>query len=200
MAGHECIAATGNSLERFLNHCFTAKQPLPPQSNTRATLVRTEDLKDGINTPGLSIFLYRVDFNKTMRAAWAGVSAHDQRVHLPLDLHYLLTAWAANAEYEQRILGRVLECLDETPILSGPLLSTLTPWAPGEAIQLCLEDLTTEDVMRTFDSLPVDYKVSLCYVARVVRLDGQVMARHGDVGTVRSHLQPSSSPSSGGPV
>jgi hypothetical protein len=38
-------------------------------------------------------------------------------------------------------------------------------------VQLVLEEITTEAVMRTFDSLPHDYKLSIPYVARVVRLD-----------------------------
>ncbi len=199
MAGRECIAATGNSLERYPNHCFSQTQPLP-EGNTQAALVRTEDLKDGLDAPAVSVFLYRVHFSRTMRAAWSGVASQDQRIHLPLDLHYLITPWAANATYEQLILGRVLECLEETPILGGPLLATSGNWAPGEAVQVCLEDLTTEDVMRTFDSLPVDYKVSLCYVARVVRIDGEAMSRHGEVTSATSRLQPGTSQTWGGPT
>ncbi len=42
-------------------------------------MVRTEDfdqtsLSTIIVRPAISIFLYRVDYNKTMRAAWAGVT------------------------------------------------------------------------------------------------------------------------------
>ena len=36
--------------------------------------------------------------------------------------------------------------------------------------------------MRTFDSLPHDYKLSVPYVARVVRLDGALLAT-GEVTT-----------------
>jgi hypothetical protein len=66
-----------------------------------------------------------------------------------------------------------MQCIENMPILTGPLLDPLTDWAPHEAIQLCLEDLSTEDVMRTFDSLPVDYKLSVPYVARIVVVDGR---------------------------
>ncbi len=63
-----------------------------------------------------------------------------------------------------------MSCLDSHPILSGPLLDPLGSWAPGEAVQICLADLTTEDLMRTFDSLPIDYQLSVLYVARVITL------------------------------
>ena len=195
MANFQSIAAAGQSLERFLTRSFTDQPPVPGRA-TRGVLIRTEDLEvanraAAIGSPALSIFLYRVDFNKTTRAAWSAVAGHTQRTHLPLDLHYLLTPWAANAADEQRILGRAMQSLEETPILSGPLLTSAADWATNEAIQICLEDLPTEDVMRTFDSLPVDYKVSVPYVVRVVRIDGPVRLRHPETTAVQTHLTPS---------
>ena len=176
MAQHQAIAATAQSIERFLSFCFEADEPVSGRT-TRAVLVRTEDLRSEDNTgaivpPTLSIFLYRVDVNRTMRAAWSAVASHDGRVHLPLDLHFLVTPWADNATHEHLILGRAMQCLEVTPILAGPLLDPLAGWRPHEAVQVCHENLTTEDLMRTFDSLPVDYRLSAPYVARVVRVDG----------------------------
>lgn len=142
-------------------------------------LIRTEDFRQqaggssSIPSHALTIYLYRVDLNKTMRAGWAAVGSQNGRAHLPLDLHYLLTAWGDNAEFEHRILGRTLQSLEAMPVLSGPLLHTSGAWATNEAVQLVLEEITTEAVMRTFDSLPHDYKLSVPYVARVVRVDSR---------------------------
>jgi hypothetical protein len=58
-------------------------------------------------------------------------------------------------------------------VLSGPLLDPSGVWTPGESIQVLLEDISTEAVMRTFDSMPADYRLSVPYVARIVRLDGR---------------------------
>lgn len=153
---------------------FGEDEPVPG-SQTHVALVRTEDFNTDqpnsqIAAPALSIYLYRVEFNKSMRAAWSGVGHREDRAILPLDLHYLLTAWAANAEYEQRILGKALSCLEATPTLSGPLLDPSGEWSPGQAIQLVMEDRPTEEVMRIFDSLPGHYKLSVPYIARVVRI------------------------------
>ena len=109
-----------------------------------------------------------------MRSAWSGVVSQTGTSHLALDLHFLFTPWAENANFEHRIVGRVLQCLEDTPILSGPLLNSLGDWSPQEALQICLENLSTEDLMRTFDSLPLDYKLSIPYVVRILRLDGQL--------------------------
>ncbi|NOY61536.1 MAG: DUF4255 domain-containing protein [Gammaproteobacteria bacterium] len=176
MADFTSIAAVGSSLERYLNLCFEERPPIVGQV-TRAQLVRTEDIDKGaavpVARPSLSLYLYRVDFNKTMRAAWSGVAYHDGESHLPLDLHFLFIAWADNADYEYRITGRAMQCMENTPILTGPLLDPITNWSTGDAVQVCLEDIPTQDVMHIFDSLPLDYKLSIPYVARVVVMSGQ---------------------------
>jgi len=71
VGGYTSIAAVGKSIERLLNAAFTERQPIPGKT-TKAVLIRTEDLADDVakgvmGTYGLSILLYRVDFNKTMR-------------------------------------------------------------------------------------------------------------------------------------
>jgi uncharacterized protein DUF4255 len=187
LASFAGIAAVGKSIEMLLNDCLEEQQPAPPKK-TKAVLVRTSDFEQSviassIGSPALSIFLYRVDFNKTMRAAWSATSGHDGRSHLGLDLHYLITPWGVNAEEEHRILGGAMQCLETTPILSGPLLHSSGEWSPGEAVQLVLEEISTEAVMRTFDSLPTDYRLSVPYIARVLRLDGRVATPEGPVVT-----------------
>ena len=176
MADFTGIAATGSSIVRFLELCFRERQPIAGR-NTNVLLTRTEDLNREnsplVVLPALTLFMYRIDFNKTMRAAWSAVGHGDGDSHLPVDLHFLLIAWADNADHEYRILGRAMQCLESVPILSGPLLDPLTNWSEGDAVQVCLEDLSTEDVMRTFDSLPVDYKLSIPYVARIIVIDGR---------------------------
>jgi len=173
MASFSSISAVGKSIERFLAAAFTAT---PQVAGATVTLVRTEDFdrkhqNQVIKPPCLTIFLYRVDFNKQVRASWSAVGSVDGRGHLPLDLHFLLTAWAADAEKELLILGRALQAMEGMPILSGPLLYASGGFAPNETVQVVLEEVSTEAVMRTFDSLPTDYKLSVPYVARVVRLD-----------------------------
>ena len=175
MAGFAAIASAGKSIERIVNAAFSSLEPVPGKT-TKAVLVRTNDFdthknKGTIGNPALSIYLYRADFNKTMRAAWSAVGSHDGLAHLALDLHFLMTAWADNAEFEHRILGRTMQALETTPVLSGPLLDASGEWSPTESVQLVLEEISTEAVMRTFDSLPTDYRLSIPYIARMVRID-----------------------------
>jgi hypothetical protein len=197
VANFASFSAVGLSLERFLSASFLADPPVSG-STTSARLVRTEDF-DPTNLglfpkPFLSIFAYRVDFNKTTRAGWSGVGHLDGRAHLPLDLHFLLTPWANDADSELRIVGRAMQALDATPILSGPLLLPLGGFGPGESVQLVLEDVSTEAVMRTFDSLPTDYKLSVPYIARVVLLDARAATPSPPVLSVVSGKTPTADP------
>ncbi len=178
MADRLGVEAVGLSVMRLLNQCFEEEQPLGDNNRAKAVLMRTEEF-DAANRPNdmtlpmVSLFLYRVDINRVTRPAWSAVAHQDGRLHLPLDLHFLLTPWAANAEFEYRLLGFAMACLERLPILSGPLLYPSAGWQPYEAIQLSVPEITTEDLMRTFDSLPSDYKLSIPYLARIVRIEHQ---------------------------
>lgn len=203
MAGFAGIAAAGKSIEMLVGACFEDLEPvgdpaLPGFKKTRARLVNTVDFESGkaslnIGSPALSIFLYRVDFNKVMRAAWSGTSAEDGRSHLGLDLHYLITPWAENAEDEHRILGRAMQGLESTPILTGPMLHSSGEWNANESIQVVLEEVSTEAIMRIFDSLPTDYRLSVPYIVRIMRLDGRPAEPEGPVITAITGAVPTTS-------
>ena len=188
MAGFGAIAAVGKSIERILNKAFVDLPPIDRKA-THAVLIKTNDLDEknvptAIKPPALSIYLYRADFNKTMRASWSAVGSQDGLGHLVLDLHFLLTAWADNAEFEHRIIGRAAQVLETTPVLSGMLLDPSGSFAPSETVSLVLEEISTEAVMRTFDSLPTDYRLSIPYIARMVRIDSPTPAQLLPVTTV----------------
>ena len=178
MAAYSAIAAASKSLERLLTQRFATDRPVPAPAVTRAALVRTDDFDLGgqtvIKPPVLTLFLVRVEVNRVMRAGWSAVGAVTERSHLPLDLHFLLTPWAANAEYEQRILGSAMRCLEDTPILSGPLLDTshAPGWATEDALHVTPGDLGADGIMRIWDTLDADYRLSVPYLARIIRIDG----------------------------
>ncbi len=173
MADFAAIASVSKSIEGVLNAAFTEHEPVTT-GHTRAALVTTADFvatqtADRIGPYALSIFLYRVD--KTSRAAWSSSGSLEGRLHLALDLHYLLTAWADNAENEQRILGRAIQAIEATPVLTGPLLDPSAHWAENETVHLVMEEITTETVMRLFESLSTDFRLSVPYMARLKRLN-----------------------------
>ena len=88
-----------------------------------------------------------------------------------LDLHYLLTAWAATPLDEQITFAWALRQLHEHPVLDASSLSPEAGWARDEVIQIVPSELSTEDMMRIWDALDPSYRLSATYVARYVRLD-----------------------------
>jgi Pvc16 N-terminal domain len=198
------IAATALSVREQLNRYFVDLDALDPDAFRQlptARIVSSDDFGNvgtaagaTIQFPTLSIFCYRVDINRVTRPAWSAVAAHDGSIHLPLDIHLLLTPWDSDPEAEMRILGATMQCLEAQPVLSGPRLHPLGRWAPGEAVQLLNEDLVTEDVLRTFDTLPSDFRLSVSYCARIARIDAPDEPDHPDVLTVVRGLTPTAVP------
>jgi hypothetical protein len=196
MADFHVIAAAGRTIERVLDAGFDQLEPVDG-SSTRAVLVRSDEFDLSLATtpivfPALSIFLYRVEVNQTMRAVWAASTLADGRSRLPLDLHFLLTPWADNAEWEYQILGRTMQILDELPILSGPLLYPSPAWEDHETLQVLVDDATLDEIARTWDSLDADFRLSVPYVARVMRLEGREPLPAEPVRTVVDGLVPGS--------
>jgi hypothetical protein len=194
MADFRSIAAVGKSLKSYLDAGFAEQQPVSePGFLATAEVIQTEALKDleaAHGQPVISLLLYRVDFDKTMRASWSAVGSIDGNVHLPLDLHYLATAWADNAEHEHLLIGRTMELIEEIGALSGPLLSPEAGWTANEAVQLCLEEVNTDDLMRTFESLACDFRLSIPYLARIVVLSTANGTATPDVLTHVQGLRP----------
>lgn len=193
MSGLAAIAATGLSLQRLLVAAFAERSPLidtaqpPPPPAVGVLLCSTTQLGQLLNADEpatqLLILLYRVDIDKAMRGSWSAVGSAERRGRLALNLHYLLLPSGPDAVAEQRILGRAMQALESQPVLSGPLLldSAGLPedeprWSAQDAIHLGIEELSTEALMRIFDTLPVDYRICVPYCARVVRIDARLPA------------------------
>jgi hypothetical protein len=198
------IAAVALSLQELLNRSFVDLDLADPdafRARPTARIVRSDDFGQigaaagsPIRFPTLSIFCYRVDINRLMRPPWSAVAAHDGTIHLPVDIHFLLTPWDSDPEAELRILGATMQCLEQRPSLAGPWLHPLGGWDGRESIQLLNEDLVTEDVLRTFDTLPTDFRLSVSYVARIARIDAPDEPDHPDVITAVSGITPTPVP------
>lgn len=177
MAGSQALAAAGASIRQLLQRALAAEFPgglggvggVVPQ----AVLVRTQDLEGAqpnIQRPGVSLFVHRVDFDKVTRAAFATNTLPDGTPYLPLEMRFLLTPWADNVEDELKVLGAAMLAFEATPILGPDVLDGSGQWELDESLQIVLEDISTEAIMRMFDSLPVDYHLSVAYIARLVRI------------------------------
>lgn len=174
MATYHAIAATSHAIKRMLEDaCPRAVFPsalfdfLPLEENTKP-----------INE-GLTLHLYRVAAN-TARRHSSSRPQPDGKKHRPLlnlDLYYLLTPWASNADMQHRLLGWAMRTLDDTPILPPGLLNSylgVETFHADEGVELIFEPLSLSDMSVIWEQVRPKPGLSATYVARMVPIESTV--------------------------
>ncbi len=134
---------------------------------------------------GVSLFLYRVYPNTSHRTPAGGIGPGGERLQtkLPLDLHFLLTAWGEDYSLQHTITGWMMRVLEDNPILPRGLLNTLDPevFQPDETAEICLGELKNEDMVSFFrDLFDCKYQLSIPYIARNIRIDSTLLETTGE--------------------
>jgi hypothetical protein len=119
----------------------------------------------------VTLLLYRVTANEHVRNASRLDAAGRENVPLSLDLHFLLTAWAGTALAEHTLLAWAARQLQQRPVLDAASLTGDAAWGATDVVHLVPAELSVEDMMRVWDGLEPSYRLSMSYVARVVRID-----------------------------
>jgi len=125
---------------------------------------------------GMSLYLYRVSVNASQRNMPPSVDIDGRMRHrLPLDLHYMITAWAMTAINQQRLLGWCMRTLEDTSCLSATLLNNYgrpeRSFHPAESVQLLYDPMSLQDTIQLWDVLKPNIQLSVTYTARVVYLE-----------------------------
>jgi hypothetical protein len=139
-----------------------------PSRITVTTPDEFQSLRDP-SQPNITIFLYRIAVNCQMRNERRRLMTDGSttRQLLPLELSFLITAWAKDTRDELRIIGRILQILYDHAEL-GPADLQGSSWDPDDTVQLVLESLPLEDHYRIWDANEIPYRLSLTYQARVI--------------------------------
>lgn len=172
MANVWAIHSVGNSIVTYLRNSY------PQQINGTDLPACSFELVSGGQLAGeieettrITLYLYRISVNEHGRQNRRPGADSATPAPLSVDLHYLLTAWAANPLDEQVPMAWAMRQLHRVPMLDLALLSPEGGWAADEVVQVLPTELSNEDVMRIWDALDPAYRLSVSYVARVVRLD-----------------------------
>ncbi len=163
------IAGTSATLRRLIEDQLVASGGLDGYD---VQLFSTRNFT-GTITNKVALFLYRVEVDESRRNVdLPRISPNaPRRQALGLELHYLLTVWGQrNAEGEQVMLARCMDILDRHAIITGPLLDPTYPWEPEDSLRVAINHLSTEDMLRLWDSLEPPYQLSVPYVVRTARL------------------------------
>lgn len=150
----------------------------------------------------LNIYLYHVTRNQGWHSA--ELPARDSRGELvrqptlPLDLHYLLTAFGSSDLQSEILLGYAMQLLHETPVLTRTALRrTLTAAAVSpqilpaaysalraadlaeqvELVKLTPAVVSVDEMSKIWTSLQTRYRTSSCYHASVVLIESRRATR-----------------------
>lgn len=178
MANLAAVRSVGTSLATYLDRAYRAavfpagvERPGCTFALVSPGALRAADVNVDNGAVQVLLLLYRVGMNPHLRSAGRPARTHMDPPPLSVDLHYLVSFWAGGAEGEQLVLAWTMRQLHQTPVLDASLLSSEAGWAPDDVIQLIPEEISTEDLMRIWDALEPRYRLSLSYIARVVRID-----------------------------
>ena len=127
---------------------------------------------------GVSLFLYRVFVNGVHRTPSGRLddTGRRQKPQLPIDLHFLLTAWGKEASLQHAIAGWMMRILEDTPMLPAGLLNSETRavFRPTETVEISPTELRTEDMLRIWETLTQNtYQLSIPYLARNLRIESR---------------------------
>lgn len=186
MARFGAIASVGESVVRYLKGQFASfpGPPLVEQVTTRTFSAPNAGSSLNSTKGSLTLLLYRVDLDAHPRGAVVQrgpvppATSPSRSPAIPLDLRYLVTAWAETAELQQLILGNALAALDAHPSFGpGDLVDSIgnadAIWGTGETFQFIPDEMGTEDLYQIWESLGHHFELSVPYKARVVRLEHQ---------------------------
>jgi hypothetical protein len=178
MANIAAIRSVGASLAAYLTNAY--RESAFPANVTKPDCTFTMDSIGGVTaelapasdtTVRVLILLYRASMNQHLRNVGRTADPRMRPVPLSVDLHFLVSFWAKSADNEHLALAWTMRQLHDVPVLDSSILSREAAWTSEDVIQLIPEEIETEEMMRIWDTLEPKYRLSLSYIARVVRID-----------------------------
>lgn len=176
MASDHAISALSLALRGLL---LDARPKVGELKDTSVELFSPDSFKKAPDL-GISIFLYRATVSTARRnlPPKIGSDGRKYRPPLPLDLHYMITAWAKKPETQQILLAWSMRALDDTPTLSSGYLNNFDPedepFGPEETVDLVYEPVSIQDMLAIWEVGKPNIQPSATYVARVVPIDSRV--------------------------
>jgi hypothetical protein len=185
VAKFQAIAATGQAILGLLAEAC----PRTEFASARFELYQLGDFQSQLDE-GITLYLYRVSVNGSRRNMAPVVAPNGKRFRppIPLDLHYMMSAWAKTAVKQQRLLGWAIRALADKPILEASVLNHYGPendiFKPAETIELILDQLTLQDLNNLWSTTKFTPPLSVSYVVRMVAIES--MLEIADTASVQS--------------
>jgi hypothetical protein len=182
MADYRAVAAVSEAIIGLLRSRY-AEAPQYFNNELEFQVYVAKDFSQPMMS-GVSLFLYRIYPSGTHRSPRGrpGPQGQQYRNQLPLDLHFLLTAWGQDPSLQHLIAGWMMRMLEDTPILPPGLLNQKYAglFLPDEGVTVTAAELSTEELFRMWEVIVSHaYQVSVPYVARNVKVESNILVGSG---------------------
>jgi hypothetical protein len=178
MARYPAIAATSQAMISLFEGAAVGTE----FANADFALASAADLQ---KPPGeraiATLYLYRVavDGNRRNQAPRRSPDGRLRMPPIPIDLHYLLTAWSKEAKTQHRLLGWCIRVLQDNPTLVAGVLNQFGPdkgdvFRAEETVELVLENLTRQEMADSWEVAKANQQPSVSYMARIVEIESEV--------------------------
>ena len=175
MAKHNAIAAVGQAILGLLS----AARSSPEFAKAQFELYQGHNFQSPMDK-GICLYLHRITPSSNIRNLPTRLAPNGKRFRpsLPIDLHYLLIAWAPEPVQQQLLLGWAMRELENTPVLSASLLNQHSPeqdtFDPSETVDLVIDNIPALEMAAIWEVASQHTQLSVPYVARTVRIDSDV--------------------------
>jgi hypothetical protein len=196
MATTDGIAATTDAIRALLDG---AAKESPTLSGVTVAIYQANDLQQELTAKTettLSVFLHRISVSPHRRNVPIRTGPHGEhyRPPIPVDLYYLVIAWASDARTSQRLLGWAVRVLEDTPVLPSALLND-NGWdgtfAADETVELVWAPLNMQEEYDMWQIAQHNQQPSASYVARTVAIESRrILPEYGLVQTTEWDYDP----------
>ena len=164
------IYSVGDSLIKFLRDTYP--EPLRSDHPCEFRLISSGELEDNQNMgTAVTLYMYRLDIDKHTRNTPNPQHLQGRPNPLSLCLYYLFIVWADTPLAENTIAAWLMTQIHQHPILDQSTLSNSGEWQSDDQVSIVPIEMSNEDLMRLWDAMTPTYRLSLPYLARVVRID-----------------------------
>lgn len=189
MSGYLAVNTVSRALRRILATAFEVDPMVNSLVGGEDGIVfsnPTETARDP--SKHLSLWLYRItenEFVKNLPAPPEPDPRHHRISPLALDLSYLITPFTTSGENDQVLLGKTMQVLHDNGIVY--VRDQLN--AVVDEIRVVFCRLPLEEVTRIWEALQEPYRLSVCYLVRVIRIDSTRLDEDSRVLEVTSGIE-----------
>lgn len=179
-----------HQLQRQVEQALPVEQQMLPDCSFAQ--LSSAQLSNAFSPNGnqITLYLYRIGIDRHLRtSADPRTPQEPESRPLGLELHYLITAWAGTASAEHTLMSWAMREIHMAPTLDRARLQPAHLWRRDESVQVTPSELGHEDMMRIWDALTPSYRLSVSYIARVVRVDTAVQPAAGPVLATRFDIE-----------